>query len=610
MKRTSALIIVAPMALAIIALLVLPLLVDKEKIVDLAAAMLREQTGATLVIGGDIGLRLFPGVGVSLEDVSLTMPEERQPAMRVRSLQLGLQLLPLLSREVAIERLELTGLEYQVAATAPEDKVDTGTLSDAQLDAYYAQRRRERGSATSTAGVLAIPLALNVATLKVDDSRLVLEDAGGNAPTIIELRRFQARDLNLQGRPVSLEAEVDIPGERLLRLDVAATLLADQGQQLLDIEDLELTASGAAAEPVKLAASGRAQLERQAVALQLEVELGATRGQGNVAYTALESPVITADMHFNRFDPAILALAGPDAAPATDSQGDGDGDTPLPLAGLRDIDTRATLVIDEAVLAGHKLRNVQLQLRALEGVIEVQPLRAELYGGQVVAQATFNGRHNTATLTTTGTVDDLDIAAALAGAARPALATGRASLKWDLQAAGRTRNQLVNALAGPISLQTSEVVLQDIAIQRLLCEAVALTNKETLSAQFPATTHFQALAADLRLGDGTAHLQPLRAELDHIGLTGTGSYTLLEGDFDATFKARLSPGLESLDRACRVSKRLTAIDWPLDCKGNIEGEPTQWCKVDTAQIVRDLSVNEAQRKIEKKAGKLLEKLFN
>ncbi|MCB1733493.1 MAG: AsmA family protein, partial [Halieaceae bacterium] len=76
----------------VIALLVLPLLVDKEKIVDLAAAMLREQTGATLAIGGDIGLRLFPGVGVSLEDVSLTMPEERQPAMRVRSLQLGLQL--------------------------------------------------------------------------------------------------------------------------------------------------------------------------------------------------------------------------------------------------------------------------------------------------------------------------------------------------------------------------------------------------------------------------------------------------------------------------------------------------------------------------------------
>ena len=105
-------------------------------------------------------------------------------------------------------------------------------------------------------------------------------------------------------------------------------------------------------------------------------------------------------------------------------------------------------------------------------------------------------------------------------------------------------------------------------------------------------------------------LRALRADLDHIKLTGSGSYTLLDGDFDTTFKARLSPELESVDRACRVSKRLTAIDWPLDCSGNIDGEPGKWCKVDTAAIVKDLSVNEAQRKIEKKAGKLLDKLFN
>jgi hypothetical protein len=59
-----------------------------------------------------------------------------------------------------------------------------------------------------------------------------------------------------------------------------------------------------------------------------------------------------------------------------------------------------------------------------------------------------------------------------------------------------------------------------------------------------------------------------------------------------------------------VSKRLTAIDWPVDCKGNANGEPGKWCSVDTREIIEDLGKNEAQRKIKKEAGKLLDKLFN
>ena len=607
MKRSSALLILAPVALVLVALLLLPLLVDKTKILELATAMLKEQTGATLAVRGDIGLRLFPRIAVSLEDVSLAMPREDEPTVQVQSLRLGLQLLPLLSGEVAIDRLDLAGLDYRVAAGEQVDKVDTSLLSDAQLDDYYAQRRREKAASGDAAGVLAIPLALNVAALNVTDSRLQIENSDGGAPTIIELQRLEASDLNLEARPLSLAATVILPGEQL-ELDMEATLRVDPAQKTLTIEQFTLEASGATAQAVQLQTRGTADLDRQTAELELSVASGDARGEGSLVYAALESPVIAADMHFNRFDPAVFALAGPQATTAADSPAG--GDDPLPLAALRDIDTRATLAIDETLLAGHKVQALQIQLRALEGVVEVISLTGEVYGGHLAAQATFNGRHNIATVETTGEVRDLDIAAALAGAGTRPLATGQASLDWELRGAGRTRNELVNALTGPITLQTSQVVLRDIDVEQLLCEAVALTNQETLSAQFSGDTGFQALGANIQLADGTATLRTLRADLDHVKLTGSGSYTLLDGDFDTTFKARLSPELESLDRACRVSKRLTAIDWPLDCSGNIDGEPGRWCKVDTAAIVKDLSVNEAQRKIEKKAGKLLDKLFN
>ena len=92
-------------------------------------------------------------------------------------------------------------------------------------------------------------------------------------------------------------------------------------------------------------------------------------------------------------------------------------------------------------------------------------------------------------------------------------------------------------------------------------------------------------------------------------MVGTGSLGLLEQDFKATLKARLSPGLEEFDPACRVSTRLTEIDFPVRCKGRLSDEPGDWCKVDAEKILRDLTVNEGRRKIEKKAGKYLEKIF-
>ena len=144
----------------------------------------------------------------------------------------------------------------------------------------------------------------------------------------------------------------------------------------------------------------------------------------------------------------------------------------------------------------------------------------------------------------------------------------------------------------------------------LHCKAVALTNQEALTATFPTSTNFTTLGADIQLADGLAKLRPLRAELAHISLQGNGACNLLSRDFEATFKASLSPELETLDRACRVSKRLTAIDWPVDCEGNANGEPSSWCKVDTQEIIEDMTKNEVQRQLKKNAGKLLDKLFN
>jgi hypothetical protein len=156
---------------------------------------------------------------------------------------------------------------------------------------------------------------------------------------------------------------------------------------------------------------------------------------------------------------------------------------------------------------------------------------------------------------------------------------------------------------------TSEVILQSLGIEKMLCEAVALVNRESLTETLSDNSQFETLSIKLKMNSGKLRMQALKAELSHASLSGEGALDILSQDFKATFTARLSPSLAELDPACRVNDRLTAIGWPVDCKGSVSGDPAQWCSVDSQKIIEDMATREVQRKVEKEAGKYLDKLF-
>ena len=90
------LILVALLVLA--AIILVPLFLDEEKVLEIASTQLREQTGATLTVGGDTSLSLFPVLGVSLQEAAIAMPGEEQASISARALSIGVQMMPLLSR--------------------------------------------------------------------------------------------------------------------------------------------------------------------------------------------------------------------------------------------------------------------------------------------------------------------------------------------------------------------------------------------------------------------------------------------------------------------------------------------------------------------------------
>src|SRR5207248_1793571 len=78
----------------------------KPMIIDLV----KRQTGRTLTIDGKIALTFFPKVGAGLGKVTLSEPNRSAVFARVDEAHVAVALIPLLSKQVNVDRVTLTGL--------------------------------------------------------------------------------------------------------------------------------------------------------------------------------------------------------------------------------------------------------------------------------------------------------------------------------------------------------------------------------------------------------------------------------------------------------------------------------------------------------------------
>ena len=85
---------------------------DPNNYKDTITAQVEKQTGRKFEIAGDISLSLFPWIGIEVENVSLANAEgfSEQPFMRVSQLDVKVMLLPLLRKDVQVDKLRLHGL--------------------------------------------------------------------------------------------------------------------------------------------------------------------------------------------------------------------------------------------------------------------------------------------------------------------------------------------------------------------------------------------------------------------------------------------------------------------------------------------------------------------
>ena len=103
--------------LIIALIIIVPLIIDPNDYKPQISNAVKDATGRELTIDGDIGLSVFPWIGLKLGAVTLANPEEfgPDPFAHIAGAQVKLKLLPLLSKQVEMKTVVLEGLRLNLA---------------------------------------------------------------------------------------------------------------------------------------------------------------------------------------------------------------------------------------------------------------------------------------------------------------------------------------------------------------------------------------------------------------------------------------------------------------------------------------------------------------
>ena len=252
------------------------------------------------------------------------------------------------------------------------------------------------------------------------------------------------------------------------------------------------------------------------------------------------------------------------------------------------------------------LEQVAARLRSKAGLTQLDELKASLHGGTLTASGHIDSR-NRGAFALDARLAGTDLRALLQGLGQPPLADGLLDGSMSLRASGAEAAQWKATLAGPVSISVREPVIHDINVEELVCKAAATLNKEALTTQFEAQTRLDGLETALDFTDGVGRVRTLAATLPSMALAGSGSVDLPGQKLRLQLNARVTRDPGEIDTACRMTRKMLALEWPITCRGQFDQDPKEWCGVtseDLGKIATQLATQKFGDKIKDKLRSL------
>lgn len=583
--RIVAIVAGALVALIVVGAVVLFLVVDPNSYRGEIERAAKEHTVRVLTIRGKLGLKLFPRLALSVQDVQLSNPPGfgPEPFMTVQNASIGVRLLPLLSKRLEVSRISLDGVNVELVSRAEQN--NWKDLSEPQESA-----KRPSGAPPSQGSILVEGVDLSksslvyrdeakkttsrIANLELHTGRLETGPARaalGNVdlegtylagpaeqtasepvasePTPTEhMASEQAKplafSLHTSGLTLDAATQTLAPAKVEVKVGDSALVISVTGEKM----STERLLTGSVAVPTTsarkllqslgitppitrdnraLSAFGlqtNFRLTRKQLQLTaLQLTLDDTRVEGAAALEDLESSALSFDLNVNGIN-VDRYRAPVDKTKRSVSHPPVKAPTPLPLDTLRKLDVHGTLHVGSATFSNLVFTDVVMPLVAKDGHIRLGPTQAHLYGGAYNGDIVLDARPVQAQLSLNEHVHGTDIGALVKAAFDSARISGRADANVAVAGVGNTDDALMHSLSGKIDANVKQGALIGVDIPYELQRADALLKRQLPPQRTgPARTLFNTLQTSGTLDKGVLQIDDLRMETGFLKVRGGGT---------------------------------------------------------------------------------------
>ncbi len=273
---------------------------------------------------------------------------------------------------------------------------------------------------------------------------------------------------------------------------------------------------------------------------------------------------------------------------------------PIDLSALKGLNLKGTLKVDQFVASNVKLEKVNVGVQAASGKVELHPLEASLYQGNLSGSASVNA--NNQRFSIKSQLEGVAIGPLLHDALDNDLLEGRGNVALDLQTGGNTVTAMKKGLAGSAKMTLRDAALKGINLEEMIRKARALAQSKPAAeqkAERTERTDLTELAASFVIKNGVAHNDDLSAKSPLLRLAGSGDVDIGASTID--YLARVSIVGTSGGQGGKESTELRGVTVPVKITGPLDAPRF---RADLGSAARDVAREKAQEKIKEEQGQL------
>jgi AsmA protein len=567
------LIICASLVVLVIAiLLIAPAFIDIRDYKPQLEKKVAEATGRPFSVGEDLNLSLFPWAGISFSDLRLgNRPGfSEKELVTVKSFEVRVKLLPLISRDIQVKRFILNEPNITLVKNK-NGQVNWSQPDDAKKKSTTKKNGKASQSEETEAG---LPIKdLTVGEFSIENGSVIWIDHTANTRKEITAVNLRLKDVSLE-RPVTLSFSALLDNQPL-SIDGTVGPVGKEFKQATIPLDLDINAL----KELALQLKGNVKNPGSKPGVDMAVEIKAFSPRKLMAALGQEFPVATSDpdaldrvaLRANlkgdqkklmvsdgilnldestlKFSLNAADLSRPNLAfdfnldridadrylpPKSEQQTAAEKPTQKQAADyepLRKLILDGRIQIGQLVVNKAKIEDLHLQIKAKNGIFNLDPLKLNMYQGNVSGVGNFNAQTNTPKSSLDLNVENVQVGPLLRDVLEKDILEGVTNARIKLAMSGDNAPMIKKTLNGNGEVRFNDGAIIGIDLAGMVRNVKTAFGLEQKPAQRPRTD-FAELNAPFSINQGNVNTPQTSLKSPLIRVIAAGDANLVKETLD------------------------------------------------------------------------------